>query len=100
MYSGPKSLRTKARTLPSPECQPCQSRPHEQDCTSDVRALLKADPKEECGSRPRTQNVESGGNLVTHAAVAEGAGKFFRVQLLGKAKVDAAGIVEDFDLVG
>ena len=48
----------------------------------------------------RIPGGESGGNLVTHAAVTEGAGKLFRVQLLGKTKIDAAGFFENFDLVG
>jgi hypothetical protein len=57
---------------------------------------LKADPKRKTVVG-RIPNAYSGGNLVTHPAVAESAGKFFYVQLLWKAQVDTAGIVENFD---
>ena len=48
----------------------------------------------------RIANGESDENLVTHAAVAEATRKLFRVQLLGEAQVDVAGVIESFDLVG
>ena len=44
-------------------------------------------------------HIELGGNLVAHSAITEGTRKFFRVQLLGKAQVDVAGIIENFDLI-
>ncbi len=43
---------------------------------------------------------ESDENLVTHAAVAEGMGKLFRIRLLGEAQVDVAGVIKNFDLLG
>jgi hypothetical protein len=43
---------------------------------------------------------QSDENLVTHAAVAEATGKLFRVQLLGEAQIDVAGVIQNLALVG
>ena len=44
-------------------------------------------------------SATSGGNLVTHAAVAEGHREILSRTTLGKAQVDAAGRVKTFDHV-
>ena len=60
--------------------------------------ILPAPPSRNQAGR-RIPNIELGGNLVAHSAITEGTRKFFRVQLLGKAQVDVAGIIENFDLI-
>jgi hypothetical protein len=66
--------------------------------TRSPRSILPAPPSRNQAGR-RIPNIELGGNLVAHSAITEGTRKFFRVQLLGKAQVDVAGVVENFDLI-